>query len=454
MLSSFAAYFMDTYGVMIDDGMLINALQTDMDETMGLVSIKMVMYALVLGILPSFFIYKIQLEYKSIKKELLSKLTVIGVSLLLIISLLMLFGGNYASFFREHKHIRQYTNPTFWIYSVNKVAKAMVTNRNRPLIQVGRDANISEHPRKKIFIMVVGEAARWDHFSLNGYERETNPLLKQKDIVNLSNVYSCGTSTAHSVPCMFSMKNRERFDIDDAKYEENVLDVINHTGKVAIIWRDNNSNSKGVADRLRYENYKQAENNTICDSECRDEGMLVGLDQFIQTNSDKDVLVVLHQMGNHGPEYYKRYTDEFKKFTPVCETNQLEECTDEEITNAFDNAILYTDDFLSKTIDFLNAYDSDYDVGMIYMSDHGESLGENGIYLHGIPYVFAPEAQIHIGAFMWFGKNTQKHIPYKKIAQNAQKEYSQDNLSHTLLGFFKVETNVYKKEKDMINVTQ
>ena len=205
ILSSFAAYFMDTYGVMIDDGMLINALQTDTSETMGLVSIKMAVYFVFLGILPSILIYKIRLRYKDVKKELLSKLTVIGVSLLLIISTLVLFGGNYASFFREHKHIRQYTNPTFWIYSVSKVTKAMVKNRKRPLVQVGTDAKISEHARKKILIMVVGEAARWDHFSLNGYARETNPLLKQKDIVNLSNVYSCGTSTAHSVPCMFSI---------------------------------------------------------------------------------------------------------------------------------------------------------------------------------------------------------------------------------------------------------
>ena len=237
-------------------------------------------------------------------------------------------------------------------------------------------------------------------------------------------------------------------------YEENVLDVINHTGKVAVIWRDNNSNSKGVADRLLYEGYKSSKNNTICDSECRDEGMLVGLDQFIQTNADKDVLIVLHQMGNHGPEYYKRYTEEFKKFTPVCETNQLEECTNEQITNAYDNVLLYTDTFLSKTIDFLNTYDHNHDVGMIYMSDHGESLGENGIYLHGIPYMFAPEAQTHIGALMWFGENTQKNIPYKQIAQSRQKKYSQDNLSHTLLGFFNVKTDVYQKEKDMINVTQ
>jgi len=454
LLSSFAAYFMDAYGVMIDDGMLINAIQTNVNESLGLLNSKLIAYVIILGLLPSIIVYSIKIHYHSLKKELTSKLTMMIGALILIATTIVLFGGNYASFFREHKQLRQYTNPTFWIYSVGKVSKSLLVNSQRELLKVGTDAKIEEHSRKRIMVMVVGEAARWDHFSLNGYERETNPLLKQEDVVNFSNVYSCGTSTAHSVPCMFSMKNRSNFDLDDASYEENVIDVLNHTGKVAIIWRDNNSNSKGVADRVTFEDYRNNKNNTVCDSECRDEGMLVGLDDFIRKNSDKDILIVLHQMGNHGPEYYKRYTKEFEQFTPVCKTNQLENCTDEQITNAYDNAILYTDSFLTKTIHFLQEYDTEYDVGMIYMSDHGESLGENGIYLHGMPYMFAPEAQTHVGTLFWFGANTKQNIPYGKFVQNTQKEYSQDNLSHTLLGLFAVKSSIYQKEKDILNVNQ
>jgi lipid A ethanolaminephosphotransferase len=302
--------------------------------------------------------------------------------------------------------------------------------------------------------MVVGEAARWDHFSLNGYAKETNPMLKKEDIINLSNVSSCGTSTAYSVPCMFSYKTRKEFDIDDAPYEENVLDVLKHTGKIAIIWRDNNSNSKDVAQNIGEQDYRTNKNNTICDSECRDEGMLVGLDKFIEQNKDKDILIVLHQMGNHGPEYYKRYPKAFEKFAPTCKTNQLENCKKEELVNAYDNAILYTDAFLSKTINFLKTYNTSHDTSMIYMSDHGESLGENGVYLHGMPYVMAPEAQKHVGAILWFGDNTKKTIPYQKIVQNAKKEYSQDNLFHTLLGIFGVKTSIYDKNMDVINANK
>jgi lipid A ethanolaminephosphotransferase len=452
--SSFAAYFMDTYGVVIDDGMLINAVQTNVNESLGLLSFKLILYVLFLGVLPSIFIYKVKINYQSVKKELVSKMIAIFIVMCIIGLSIFAFSGYYASFFREHKPLRQHTNPTFWVYSVGKLTGSLLKNQNKEVVKIGLDAKIENNPRKKVVIMVVGEAARWDHFSLNGYSRETNPMLKKEDIVNLPNVYSCGTSTAYSVPCMFSIKTRKEFDIDDAPYQENVLDVLKHTGKVAIIWRDNNSDSKKVADRVIEQDYRTSKNNTICDSECRDDGMLVGLDKFIEQNKDKDILIVLHQMGNHGPEYYKRYTKDFEKFTPTCKTNQLESCKNEEIINAYDNAILYTDTFLSKTINFLKKYDTSYDTSMIYMSDHGESLGENGVYLHGLPYMMAPEAQKHIGAVLWFGDNTKKTIPYQKIVQNAKKEYSQDNLFHTLLGIFGVQTSVYDKNMDVINANK
>jgi lipid A ethanolaminephosphotransferase len=233
---------------------------------------------------------------------------------------------------------------------------------------------------------------------------------------------------------------------------ENVLDVLKHTKNVAMLWRDNNSDSKGVALRIPYEDYKTSKNNTICiEGECRDTGMLVGLDKFIEKNKGKDILIIIHQMGNHGPAYYKRYTKEFEKFKPTCQTNQLEDCTQQEITNAYDNAILYTDYFLDETIKFLKSYDDKYDTGLIYMSDHGESLGENGVYLHGLPYFMAPSAQTHIGSIMWFGKNMRKIIDVEKLKQQSAQEYSQDNLFHTLLGIFNVKTEVYKKDMDILN---
>ena len=203
-------------------------------------------------------------------------------------------------------------------------------------------------------------------------KKRTNPLLKQEDIINFPNMSSCGTATAISVPCMFSITNKENYDSTKIRNSDNILDILKRAG-VNILWRDNNSDSKGVALRVEYQDFQIPENNPICDDECRDIGMLSNLQEYIDSKKSGDIFIVLHQMGNHGPAYYKRYPKEFEKFTPVCKTNQLEECTQEEIDNAYDNAILYTDYFLSKVIELLKQ-NNDFETAMIYISDHGESL--------------------------------------------------------------------------------
>ncbi len=448
---------MDTYSVVIDSEMIRNAMQTNLNESLDLFSWKLVVYVLLLGAVPSLIIYKIKIEKRTFKQELIAKTKALGFSLLVIVVLLLSFSKFYTSFFREHKPLRYHVNPIYWIYSIGKYTNA--TFNSGPIIvkPLGEDAKIIHEgglgkvKSPELIIMVVGEAARADRFSLNGYERETNPLLKKEDIVNFSDVHSCGTATAQSVPCMFSVFDRTDYDHEKGITTENVIDVLKHTGFVNILWRDNNSDSKGVALRVDFEDYRTPKTNTMCDGdECRDEGMLVGLDAYIKKHKGEDILIVLHQMGNHGPAYYKRYPKEFEKFTPVCKTNQLEECTQEEVSNAYDNAILYTDYFLSKVINFLKPYSKDYETAMIYMSDHGESLGENGLYLHGMPYLIAPEAQKHIASVMWFGGEMKKDIDIKKLNAYKDKEFSQDNLFHTLLGIFEVESKVYDKNKDIL----
>jgi lipid A ethanolaminephosphotransferase len=345
------------------------------------------------------------------------------------------------------------TNPLYWIYSVGYYTNATFTSGEIVVTPIGKDAKVikKEGSKAKIVILVVGEATRADHLSLNGYKKETTPQLEKEDIINFSNVYSCGTSTALSVPCMFSVYDRANYSYKKGIRSENVLDVLKHTNEISVLWRDNNSDSKGVALRVAYEHYKSTFNNTICiENECRDEGMLVGLDDYINKQGNNDVLIVLHQMGNHGPAYFKRYPKAFEKFTPVCKTNQLEECTQEEISNAYDNAILYTDDFLVKTIALLKKYDSTHQTAMIYISDHGESLGENGIYLHGLPYFMAPDAQKHIPAFIWANATLKERFNLAEI--DTKRKWSHDYLFHSLLGIFDVKTEVYDTKLDIFSI--
>jgi len=450
MVSSFVAYFMDTYDVVIDTHMIENILQTNVNESADLFSFSLVLYVLLIGVLPSLLIYRVEIRHESLKRILIEKGKLLGVSLGVALVVLVAFNKNYTSFFREHKPLRYYANPAYYLYSIGHYVQKSLSHPYAGMQAIGKDAVIpAADVDRELVILVVGEAARWDHFSLNGYSRETNPQLKKEDIVNFPNFSSCGTETAVSVPCMFSSLTRDNYEGEKAQHIENVLDVMSHAG-VHVLWRDNNSDSKGVALRATYEDFKTADKNTICeDGECRDEGMLIGLDGYINAHPKGDIVIVLHQMGNHGPAYYKRYPKVYEKFTPVCKSNQLEQCSEQEITNAYDNAILYTDHFLSKTINFLKQYDNKFETAMFYVSDHGESLGEKGLYLHGFPYAIAPEAQKHVPAVMWFGKHFE--VNKAKLREKAKEPLSHDSYFHTALNFAEINSSVYKSELDILH---
>jgi lipid A ethanolaminephosphotransferase len=447
--SSFVAYFMGAYDIVVDTEMLQNIMQTNLNESLDLLSFQQIAYVLLLGVLPSIAVYKINIEQQSLKVSALDKIKTIAVAAGIIVIIIFTFSKFYTSFFREHKPLRFYVNPTYYLYSIGLYVNQAFSQEMTGLELTGQDAYIeTNNGPRKLVILVVGEAVRADHFSLNGYVRETTPLLKKEDVVNFPQFTASGTATAISVPCMFSCAGREAYEPVIALHTENILDVLKHAG-VNILWRDNNSDSKGVAVRVPFEDYKTPDRNTVCQDECRDEGMLVGLQEHIDKQGKGDIVIVLHQMGNHGPAYYKRYPAEFEKFTPVCRTNQLEECSQEEISNAYDNAILYTDYFLANVIKLLKKNDAKFQSAMIYMSDHGESLGENGLYLHGFPYAMAPDAQKHIPAVMWFGKQFQ--INKDAVKRRSADSYSHDYLFHTLLGFFEVKTKVYRSELDILH---
>jgi lipid A ethanolaminephosphotransferase len=447
MTGAVLSYFMNHYNVVIDSTMIQNILETNVNESRDLFSLKLLSTLFFLGILPSLAVCVISFRHVPLRVAVISRLKLIGIALLLILIPIFSFSRFYASFFREHKVLRYYANPTYAIYSTYKYLTQSAGSTPVIVQPIGNDAKIPETDKnRELIIVVVGEAARADRFSLNGYERKTNPLLSREDVIFYPNVQSCDTSTATSVPCMFSDLTRAEFSSKKAKTRENILDIVERAG-VNVLWRDNNSDSKGVALRVPYEDYMNPDNNTICDEECRDEGMLVGLQDYIDAQK-KDILIILHQMGNHGPAYYKRYPKGFEQFTPVCKNNQLEQCSPDEINNAYDNCILYTDFFLSKTIDLLKKNDQHFETALFYISDHGESLGEYGVYLHGMPYPLAPESQKHIAAILWFGENFQ--INRDTLKSEAQQTYSHDNLFHTLLGALEIHTESYVSALDIL----
>lgn len=448
--AAMASYFMNSYNVIIDTNMIENSIMTDSREVFDLFSLRLVLYFIFLGLLPAYIVYRIPISCKAPIKEVLGRLKFLGVLLLVIVGNMMLMSEQYASFIREQKDLRYYMNPLTFIYSSGKFVEELVrVDHTGPRIPIGEDAYITDNrEQRKLVVLVVGEATRADHWSLNGYERNTNRVLPQHEIVNFPDVSSCATSTAFSLPCMFSLSAFDDFELRDAKAHENVLDVLEKAG-VNVLWRDNNSDSKGVADGVMFEDFRSPDMNPVCDEECRDVGMLSGLDDYIASHPDGDIVIVLHQMGNHGPAYYKRYPKEFEIYTPVCESNQLETCSREEINNAYDNALTYSDYFLGSVIEFLKPLQNDFSTAMLYMADHGESLGELGLYLHGLPYAIAPEAQTHVAAALWLGDDLSEEAQ-QELADQAKQSLSHDNYFHTVLGLLDVNTKIYDPELDIL----
>lgn len=453
LTAALAAYFTDQFGTIIDTGMLENILQTDAAEAADLLSWYLVLRLVLLGVVASLVAWRLPLRSPTPLRRSFQLLATATGSLALMAVCILAFSDQYAGFFRQHKVLRSYINPLMPIYSAIRYGEGQLRGSEvHSFSQTAPDAHIEEQDEgSELIILVVGETARRDHFSLNGYHRNTNPeLQKESRLISYSDIASCGTSTAVSVPCMFAAAGKDSFDLDSAKYRENLLDILKRAG-VNVLWRDNNSSSKGVADRVQYEDFRSADLNPECDQECRDVGMLAGLQEYIDQHSG-DILIVLHQMGNHGPAYYKRYPENFERFTPACHSQDFSDCSDADITNAYDNAILYTDYFLSQVISLLKRNTPRYETAMLYVSDHGESLGEHGLYLHGAPYVMAPHEQTDVPILLWLGESADIELEEALAARD--KHNTHDAVFHSLLSAFEVETAELDRDNTLFQVGQ
>ncbi|URK88364.1 sulfatase-like hydrolase/transferase [Rhizobium sp. RCAM05350] len=288
------------------------------------------------------------------------------------------------------------------------------------------------------------------NFSLNGYDRETNPELKTLGVTNFTRTTSCGTATTVSLPCMFSVYGRKNYSDRKARSTDTLMDVLRRAG-VDGYWWDNNTGSKGIADLISFASLTKQKNSKLCkDGECLDDIFLTQLDEKL-AGITKNTVIVLHQIGSHGPAYYLRYPEEFRRFKPDCRTAQLSDCSRDEIVNAYDNTILYTDHNLSEVIKLLKKHQDTVDGAMIYMSDHGESLGENGLFLHGAPYMFAPAEQTHVPFIAWFSDQYAQLTGLDRscLQTYADAPTSHDNLFHTVLGMMDVVTKVYNPNLDV-----
>lgn len=448
-------YFMSRYGVLIDLQMLVNATKTSAREAGELMTTALALRVLLLGGIPAALILMLPVRRNSAASELLSRTGAAALLWAIAASLLMANYKEASLWAREHSEVRKYPNPVYPLAAAVKLMRgSLIASASAAELQRVAHKVQARSPggRRRVVVMVVGETARADHFSLYGYDRDTNPQLSAiSTVLKFDDVRSCGTSTAISVPCMFSRQGHAGFDRNTVATSENLLDILVRAG-ISTLWRDNNTGCQGVCARVETEAPPKLQDAGHCaDGECYDAVLLSGLRQRIDSATG-DQLIVLHQLGSHGPSYYKRHPAAFAKFVPECDLDDAYLCQSDALVNSYDNSILYTDHLLAQLIGILSGVSPDVDTAMLYVSDHGESLGENGIYLHGFPYAIAPAAQTHVPMLAWFspGYSASLKLSAPCLATRARNKLSHDNLFDILLGLFDVTTDVYRPAADII----
>lgn len=454
LLGSVTSYYQDMLGATINRDMIQNAITTTATESKHLITLSFVIHVLWAGVLPSFLVVWVKLRRVPPLRASAARIATILAAGLVLAGFLLSHFATYSVVLRGHKELMASYQPGAPLSGALRYAQMLQKSSSLPLQPFGTDAKpgpaLAVAAKPVLLVVVAGETARAQNWSLGGYARMTNPELAKRDITFFPNVSSCGTATAVSLPCMFSAYGHADYSYDKGISTENLLDVLARAG-YHVEWWDNNTGDKRIAARLTMDNLVTSTDPRYCaDGECTDG---IFLDRLAELAADitENTVVVLHMIGSHGPSYYLRYTPEFEHFTPTCKTAEIKTCSTEEITNAYDNTIVYTDHVLASVIDILAAQ-SKATTAMFYVSDHGESLGENGLYLHGAPYFIAPAFQTRVPMLTWIPQGFAEtfHLKRDCIAKAATAEASHDNMFSTVLSIAGVETTVIDPKLDLI----
>ncbi|MFM5581192.1 phosphoethanolamine transferase [Aeromonas veronii] len=454
LTGSIVSYAMLKYGVIFDAGMIQNIVETNSGEAGAYLNGSVALWFLLTGLLPVLVLWSLRIRYPARWYQGLAlRAGALAISLLFIGGVASLYYQDYASVGRNNKSLAKEIVPANYVHGLYKYGRDVLFATPLPYQQLGTDARVVARGSKPtLMFLVVGETARSQNYSLNGYGKATNSFTaKEQGVVSFKDVRSCGTATAVSVPCMFSNLTRRGYDDQLASSRDGLLDVLQHAG-VSVLWKENDGGCKGVCRNVPTIEILPKSYPALCQGEsCYDEVLLEGLDQQI-AGMKGNKLVAFHLMGSHGPTYFRRYPASERVFMPDCPRSDIENCSNEELVNTYDNTIRYTDKVVGLLIDKLKSLESQYDVGLVYLSDHGESLGAMGLYLHGTPYKFAPDDQTRVPLLTWFSPQLQadRQLDMGCLAAEASSQrFSHDNLFHSMLGIMDVQTRVYDNKLDL-----
>jgi len=462
LVAAVSSYYAGHFGVYFDPSMLRNVLRTDLAEARELLTPGFFLQVAALALPPLFVLQRARLRRRPLKRALAIRGAAAVLALVVAAGALGSVFKDFSAQMRNHKELRYLITPAAPLWSLARVLSRDAQAANLPRQPIGADARLGASwaaaKKPALFVIVVGETARAADWGLNHPAaqpgaRDTTPELARRAVINFPDVTSCGTNTEVSVPCMFSLQGRRGYDEDAIRGSESLLDVLRHAG-LRVVWNDNQSGCKGVCAGVESMRPDPAALPALCDGErCLDEALLESSRSLLR-DAEGNLVLVLHQLGNHGPAYFRRYPDAFRRFTPTCDDEDLSKCSREQIANSYDNALLYTDHVLARSIDMLQELAPRYDTALLYVSDHGESLGENGLYLHGLPYSIAPAEQTRVPMVMWIssGFAARTRLDPACLRTQADKPAAHDNLFHTVLGLLDVRTAVRNDTLDLTAV--
>ena len=452
VVTALAAYYMARYHIYLDADMLRNVLATDRRESGELLTASLLWPLLTLGVLPQVPLWRMRLQRYGVVRALARRVLFLLLAAATALAGALLSFQDVSALMRNQREVRYLATPANVLLGLPRALRSENPVQHAPKRPIGLDARATPRAadsRPRLLVIVLGETARAQDWGLNGGPRQTTPQLAQTSAINFPDMHSCGTSTEVSVPCMFSPWGRHAYDETKIRAHQSLLHVLDRAG-IQPLWRDNQSGCKGVCEGLPTQSLADEHTPGLCaDGRCLDEILLQDLAAQVRAWPG-DRVVVLHQLGNHGPAYFERYPARFRHFTPTCDTPDLGLCTRTQIRNSYDNALLYTDHLLARTIGTLQGM-QDYDTAMIYLSDHGESLGEKGLFLHGMPYAIAPEEQTHVPMVMWFsaGFAQDRGLDVACLRRRAGRPTDHDALFPSVLGLLQVRTALHDRQRDL-----
>ena len=444
LINAGAFYFIVAYGVHIDMIIVLNVFAVDTKTTIDLLHPLLFVTIALLGVIPSVLLMAWPVRNEGWKLRIIQPLVVT----IAFLGFAFATSFNWLWIDRNAPRLSGLVLPWSYVVHTTKYVRAKIRmNREQDLLPDGRLTDLAQGVSREVVVLVIGESERAANNAYYGYKRETNPYTKNLGIIAVSDARSCATYTLAGLACMLTADGSEASVNTN---EEPLGSYLSRMG-VDVIWRTNSSGEprQEVNEYIRLRDLVDDCSKEYCDALPFELALLSGLESRVKGSASQRIFIVMHLgRGSHGPTYNEQIPSGFAIFEPVCETVQIRECSYQELVNAYDNTVAYTDYFLAEMIAFLGKL-GDADAALIYVSDHGESLGESGVYLHGLPSAVAPAVQLDIPLLIWMSDGFAERRGVSEASIQATLAHGHDNIFHSVIGAFGVDTPVYRPEYDL-----